>query len=538
MKNENFPAEKTKTAYHNHSDCRYVVDVGTRLRQQYPNFFASHADQWINICQTFLSADAKRDDKDWQTAVEEFTNFLEATGNSPVAKLAQTSLNESLLSLAAEQRIAGQYDAALESYAKIETDDTNTQTLIVSGRTQIYLEHIAALKKGGEAQHAEQILANLYKSQEKIDLQQVFVVSFEWAQELMKMGQYKDALRLYETIQTADENMQAQINSKRTQVYIDWIATLKKKKDEQQIEQVLANLWKSQEIDLQQAITASLEWVQEYCQAGQYEAALKLYEMFRYKKMDNRHSSKRVRNRNIRIQNEIQAQIEKVRVPLYLDWIAALKRSGEIQQAQQALTVLWDNQMVDKPYDLEVNKPYALSIGLTENDLMTALSRSTGIAAQELIRRTLLTACMGQASDSMALANSGIYQTQLSVYGNTVLHKFLSNDEYLSNVYLSSDLNAVIPGNLYYASCLKKRSQHLETCEYFNIMEGIHRTLIINQAVLDLEIREIRTGREVASTTIFGPLPVMVTSGGSKSYCPPEIGVGVGDVKDGKLSEL
>jgi len=96
-----------------------------------------------------------------------------------------------------------------------------------------------------------------------------------------------------------------------------------------------------------------LDWATEQHQAEQYEAALQTYELIDVK--------------------DVKATIKSKQTQIYLEWAVQEKKNGNTQQAESILTNLWNIQ--------EIDQQQALSVGLTDSDLVKSLSRSTGVYA-------------------------------------------------------------------------------------------------------------------------------------------------------------
>jgi WD40 repeat protein/tetratricopeptide (TPR) repeat protein len=207
---------RAEKVYHN-ADCDSVMRTATTLQQQYPTFIAPFIEPsptWVEVCQAFLSTEAKHRAGEWQIVYKEFTEFLDIHGETPLAPVAQTLLHESLFNWAAEQRQNGQYEAALNTYELIKAEDEEIKAKVKNEQTEVY---------------------------------------FEWADAQRKTGQYEAALKTYELIKTYDSETQAKIKKGQTQVHLAQAADEKKNGNTRQAEDLLTALWDTQEIDPQQA---------------------------------------------------------------------------------------------------------------------------------------------------------------------------------------------------------------------------------------------------------------------------------------------
>ena len=117
---------------------------------------------YIEVCQTFLSAEAKRENKDWQGASEEFAELSER--ETPFNQIVQTSLTESRLNLAEEQHKAGKYEAAIETYRLIDVTDETIKKEVEKKITQTYFDWVPVLKQHAEIQRIEDFLVDLWNS--------------------------------------------------------------------------------------------------------------------------------------------------------------------------------------------------------------------------------------------------------------------------------------------------------------------------------------------------------------------------------------
>jgi hypothetical protein len=141
---------------------------------------------------------------------------------------------------------------------------------------------------------------------------------------------------------------------------------------------------------------------------------------------------------------------------------------------------------------------------LTDSKLIQSLSRSTGALAQTLISQALSTACQGHPSDySAVLAISGIRHV---VMQNTGVPISLLNDP-----YHIEDMNAMTPGDAYYAICLTKRIEDLEKCTYkpsglgeFGQTIGY---IVTQQIMWSITIHDIRTGKQLDARELRGHGP-------------------------------
>jgi hypothetical protein len=112
----------------------------------------------------------------------------------------------------------------------------------------------------------------------------------------------------------------------------------------------------------------------------------------------------------------------------------------------------------------------------------------------ELLDRVLAMACLGQPSDSAALAVSGMHQAKMLMPGVSIA--------------LPDTITATTPGDFYYAICLTERTDNLDRCEYSRFgIDTMIASIIPQQIVWKVEIRAVRTGNRVDSTELRGNIP-------------------------------
>lgn len=148
---------------------------------------------------------------------------------------------------------------------------------------------------------------------------------------------------------------------------------------------------------------------------------------------------------------------------------------------------------------VEEQRQQAPSGELTDSELIQALSRSMAYHAQKIMEQARLTACDGQAS---------VYSAVLGISGKP--HAKLQTE--VMGVVLPYDLEAITPGDFYYAICLTRRIQNLNKCEYRTssvlAMKGELIGYVVPQQVIwDITIHEVRTGKQIDSTSIYGNTP-------------------------------
>lgn len=111
------------------------------------------------------------------------------------------------------------------------------------------------------------------------------------------------------------------------------------------------------------------------------------------------------------------------------------------------------------------------------------------------MNEALLAICEnGQASDLAAFA--------VSENRRALLLDMTPNTPNTSR-YLTSDFKATTPGDFYYAICTTAKVKELKVCEYETFKSEAHR-IIFERIVLNVIIRDIRTGGEVGSIFIYG----------------------------------
>jgi hypothetical protein len=185
-------------------------------------------------------------------------------------------------------------------------------------------------------------------------------------------------------------------------------------------------------------------------------------------------------------------------ISAYEEFLQQYSEGAVVQEAHNRLEELYLQRLKQTEIYtkwVDEQRKLASSDELTDTDLIKTLSRSTGEYAENLMQQALSTACNGQPSD---------YSAVLAVSGNRLA--------YGKSERLPDDLKATMPGDFYYAICIKGITESLGRCSYTDnggIMYYISRLKV----GLAVQIREVRTGKLINSIQILGSSPT----------CPPTL---------------
>lgn len=471
------------------ADCATVQGLGATLAQQYdlPGLaYVADVAPAVAACTALGGAAATAQAQNYPDAVAAYDAFLANRGATPLAPRAAAERETAIFAWAASQRSAGQYAAALQTYALLARADADQARRADDAAAQTYVEWGEADLAAGRVGEA--------------------------------ITRWKDLLATY-----PDNAASAAIPATIGDAYLQWEAVLAEAQSHEDLQQVYAEEldWAASRDDdaliadaqLRQA-SALLAWSEALRQQGDYEGAWAKNDLAA--RGDPAPSAA----------GGPAAQAVAARPALLREWAADLIKKQRYQDAIQRLRQARDltapaDTAAIQAIDEAISQAYLGLIAFqsgasnfqaalrTVEEALTYATSDAARAAVEERRAATIDAFArsrgNEARDAMSAAMASLCgegsMPAAPSFGlaDADVRLLLSGDDAAIRRIMSANINAQSPAELHYAACASSESRIIERCPYDNGYT-VHRY----REYLTVSVYAISSGRRIAQQTFSG----------------------------------
>jgi hypothetical protein len=481
------------SAAYTRADCAEVVATASATLGYYPSVvapWAGAAAHKAEECQYLLDARAKQSAKGWLVAHQAYSKFLANYPATPFGTTVRTQLTEVIFAWAEQLQHAGDYQAALDTYALLNAPEQDVQRYQAEAKTYAaWAESAAAAGDYAVAVAQLQTVLTTYADSSAASPagERVIQLYNDWATQLRKQHSYPSAEQVYtELIKWAGERHdQAALSAAQIaqgQLYIQWSARLQHDGD-----------FTTALSKLKLALRSNASAQDATGPAARARAAIpQLHSAWGAALLKQRKFADAVDQlrtaADLLAKGDAQQLVaaQEQLVSAYLAWGATFRASSEFQHALDRIA---------QARAVPATPALAATVSQAEAQTIDAFAHSANSEAQAVMQQAIANVCERQQVAESPLIARDERPKQVAAY-------------HLPITLLDPQVSASTPAALHYVACTETQQNRIESCQYYDTDSTVVSGWIFRETISwVITLRDLKTSAVVGQQTFTGGQP-------------------------------